>query len=64
MISEHDARIEWRNLFGRNAQLSARTFKDAQQLIERLPPESPLRPLLSVELGELLSLSKDRAKKG
>ena len=65
MISEHSAKVEWRNLFCRDGKVTSETFREAKRLIAKLPPESPLRLRLSSELKEIrkLATSSDASKK-
>ena len=52
MRSEHDFTIDWRRLF-RNGNVNAKSIRKAQQLIDDLPGESPLRCRYGQELNEL-----------
>lgn len=61
MISEHAAHAKWRNLFG-NGSITAQTLQEADELLEQLPPESPLRSRLTNELDEIRRLQQSRQK--
>jgi len=57
LLTEHEISRAWRSLF-RGADHSEETFLKAEQLLDELRPESPLRHRLGLELDEL----RERAK--
>ena len=57
MLNEHDACNKWRNLFG-GAEIEDETLNEAQQLLDQLPPESPVRLRLANELDEIRGLKR------
>ena len=59
MLTEQEVSRSWRSLFRTNG-CTEETFARAEQLLEELRPESPLRHRLHTELTEL----RKRAAKG
>ena len=62
MRSEYDVAYDWRSVF-KGGNLSEKTFKRAQQLIDALSVESPLRIRFENELNELRKIGNDRKRK-
>ena len=52
LLTEHEISHSWRTLF-RSMNYNDETFAKAEELLDELRPESPLRHRLSVELEEL-----------
>ncbi len=52
MLTEQEVARSWRLIF-KNASYETDTFDRAEQLLDELRPESPLRHRLTVELDEL-----------
>ncbi len=52
MLTEREIAHSWRTLL-KNATFNEEAFSRAEELLEGLRPESPLRHRLSVELEEL-----------
>jgi hypothetical protein len=52
LLTEHEIAHSWRVLF-RGAACTDEAFARAEELLDELRPESPLRHRLSVELDEL-----------
>ena len=52
MLTENEIQRTWRTLF-RDQEINEDTFTRAENLLEELRPESPLRHRLDGELGEL-----------
>jgi hypothetical protein len=52
LLTEQEINRSWRSLF-RNAKLNEELFSRAEQLLEELRPESPLRHRLETELNEI-----------
>ncbi len=59
MLNERDVTTMWRNLFN-GKEVTGKSLDEAEELLDDLSPESPLRVRLSTELEEL---RKMRAKK-
>lgn len=55
MLTEKEVARSWGLLF-KKGSVSADSFERAEQLLEELRPESPLRHRLSLELEELRKL--------
>lgn len=55
MLTENEVSRSWSKLFGGGSVESA-SFDRAEQLLDGLRPESPLRHRLSIELEELRKL--------
>ena len=60
MREEHLIVSQWRNLF-RGQAVTADTLVQAEALVERLGPESPLRVRFSGELKDLRKMQEARA---
>lgn len=55
--TESSVQVDWRNLFATaNGQPSIKTFQMAEELLEQLPPTSPVRSRLTAELDEIRKL--------
>jgi hypothetical protein len=52
LLTEHEISRTWRSLF-RSNECNDETFARAEELLEELRPESPLRHRLDAELAEL-----------
>ena len=59
MLDEHDVSLTWRELF-RGPSVTSETVAKAENLLEELKPESPLRHRLAVELDEVCDLRRTR----
>ena len=59
MRSEHDITLEWRRIF-KDGILSEETLDRAQQLLDELSAESPLRFRFENELNELRKIANKR----
>ena len=59
MLNERDVTTMWRNLF-KGKEVTGKSLAEAEELLDDLSPESPLRVRLSTELEEM---RKMRAKK-
>ena len=57
MLTEHEVAKAWQQLFRTN-ELKKETFRKAEELLENLRPESPLRHRLENELKELRKLHR------
>ena len=55
MLDEHDANRMWQQLF-RGQEITSLILTEAESLLNKLSPESPLRLRLSTELEEIRSL--------
>jgi hypothetical protein len=55
LLTESQVRTSFSNLF-RNSDYTEQDFEQAEQLIEELRPESPLRSKLATELKEIRSI--------
>ena len=55
MLTEQQINRSWRRLFG-TGEFTEETFEKAENLLEELRPESPLRHRLGSELEELRNL--------
>ena len=60
MLTEQEVARSWRQLFTNGIQAEA--FDRAEQLLDELRPESPLRHRLMIELDELRSLQTPRPR--
>lgn len=58
MLDERDATRLWQRLF-RGQKITLQTFVEAESLVDKLPPESPLRARFSSELEEIRSLHQE-----
>lgn len=56
MLNERDVTTMWRNLF-RGKEVTSQSLDEAEELLDDLSPESPLRVRLSTELEELRKMS-------
>jgi hypothetical protein len=63
LLTEQEVSRSWRKLF-KDAKLTRETIKKAEDLLDELRPESPLRHRLSVELDELRKASQSKAASG
>jgi hypothetical protein len=52
LLTEQEIARAWRSLF-RTAECTDKTFAKAEELLDELRPESPLRHRLGTELDEL-----------
>ena len=59
MLSEKEVSRSWSRIFG-SKEFDNSTFDRAEQLLDELRPESPLRHRLSLELDELRSRHADQ----
>jgi hypothetical protein len=59
MLNERDVTTMWRNLF-KGKEVTVQSLDEAEEMLDDLSPESPLRVRLSTELDEM---RKMRAKK-
>ena len=57
LLTEEQVTRSWRVLFRWIDEVDSDTFEKAEQLIDELRPESPLRHRLGVELDELRRLT-------
>jgi hypothetical protein len=60
LLTEQEISRAWRSLF-RNGGYSSETLVKAEQLLDELRPESPLRHRLGAELDELRRKTKQAA---
>ena len=60
LLTEHEISRAWRSLF-RGAGNADEAFAKAEQLLEELRPESPLRHRLGTELDELRERARQEA---
>jgi hypothetical protein len=56
VLNERDVTTMWRNLF-RGKEVTSQSLDEAEELLDDLSPESPLRVRLSTELEELRKMS-------
>lgn len=61
MLTENEVSRSWNRLF-KDCNFSTDTFDSAEDLLEELRPESPLRHRLSNELDELKKLHASRVE--
>ena len=61
MLTENEVSRSWNRLF-KDCDFSTDTFDNAEELLEELRPESPLRHRLSNELDELKKLHASRVE--
>ena len=59
MLTEQEVARSWSQVF-KSSQFELATFDRAEELLEELRPESPLRLRLTLELEELRSIHTDR----
>ena len=60
MLTEQEISRTWRSLF-RNSGCTNETLEKAEQLLDELRPESPLRHRLGTELDELRQRANQKA---
>ena len=60
MLTEQEVARSWRLIFKNGFQADA--FDRAEQLLDELRPESPLRHRLTIELDELRAMQAPRPK--
>jgi hypothetical protein len=53
LLSEQEVSRSWSQVFNKGCNYEPATFERAEQLIEELRPESPLRHRLTLELEEM-----------
>ena len=61
MLDERDATRLWQRLF-RGQTVTSQTLTEAESLLNRLKPESPLRLRYSVELEEIRTMHKETSR--
>lgn len=61
-MKESDVARLWQRLFSGQA-VTAETFAKAEELVDELKPESPLRFRLAAELEDIRDLQTDGAKR-
>lgn len=59
MLTEKEVSRSWSRMFN-GTEIDSATFDRAEQLLDELRPESPLRHRLSMELEELRTRHADR----
>ena len=59
MLSEQTVANKWSILF-KGGQITGQALKSAEDMIDQLPPESPLRARLGDELRELRKMATRR----
>ena len=64
MLSEQEVSRSWSQVFNKGCNYEPATFDRAEQLIEELRPESPLRHRLTLELEELRDLHTSKQSIG
>ena len=57
MLTEHDVLMLWRQLF-QDHDIKGTTMTQAEELLDNLRPESPLRLRLATELDEIQKLGQ------
>ena len=62
VVNDRDATTLWRRLVN-GSDISAESLAEAQVLLDRLSPESPLRIRFAAELGELHKLRQKKQAK-
>jgi hypothetical protein len=60
LLTENEVSRSWSRMFT-SGDIELATFERAEQLLDELRPESPLRHRLSIELDELRSRHAKRA---
>jgi hypothetical protein len=60
LLTEQEVSRSWRQIF-KNHQIEPSAFERAEQLLDELRAESPLRHRLTMELEELRSLQSRRS---
>ena len=63
MLTEYEVARSWSQVF-KGSKVEAATFDQAEQLLEELRPESPLRHRLTLELDELRTIHLTRQSCG
>jgi hypothetical protein len=61
VLTEHEVARSWLRLF--QGAVDDSTFRKAEQLLDELRPESPLRHRLQTELDELMAKQQPAKKK-
>jgi hypothetical protein len=61
LLTEQEVARSWRLIF-KNGAIETDSFERAEQLLDELRPESPLRHRLTVELDELRMMQTRRPK--
>ena len=59
MLTEHDVLALWRQLF-QDHEINDSTMTQAEELLDNLRPESPLRLRLATELDEIQKLGQEK----
>ena len=59
MLTEHEVSLSWSQVF-KGSKFESDAFDRAEQLLEELRPESPLRHRLTHELEELRNIRVSR----
>ena len=59
MLTENEVSRSWSKIFG-SGNVEVGSFERAEQLLDGLRPESPLRHRLTIELEELRKLHSDQ----
>lgn len=59
MLTEQEVARSWNQVF-KSGQIESASFDRAEQLLEELRPESPLRHRLTMELEELRTIHSDK----
>jgi len=59
LLTEHEVARSWSLVF-KGSTFETASFDRAEQLLEELRPESPLRHRLTLELDELRNIHADR----
>lgn len=60
MLDERDATRMWQQLF-RGQQITELTLAEAESLLDKMHPESPLRLRFSIELDEIRILHRGKS---
>lgn len=59
MLTEHDVLLVWRQLF-QDHEINDKTLTQAEELLDNLRPESPLRLRLATELADIQKLGQKK----
>ena len=59
MLTEHDVLAMWRQLF-QDHEINDSTMAQAEELLDNLRPESPLRNRLATELDDIQKLGQKK----
>jgi hypothetical protein len=59
MLTEHDVLTLWRQLFN-DHEINDTTMAQAEELLDKLRPESPLRSRLATELDDIQKLGQKK----